>query len=134
MFMPEDDYRGWITDDRGLQVGQQRLRVKTTLHPPHPARFSRTSAWSRADKKFERSRGPNGFGPPVISPAERKESIRLRVASAMPIESSVKARPVGASTVAPAFTQRPASGTSAVTTTAPCPARAAIQSSAAFMS
>ena len=47
-------------------------------------------AWSSAARKLERSRGANGFGPPVISPALRSESIRLRVASIMPIDSSVK--------------------------------------------
>jgi hypothetical protein len=73
----------------------------------------------------------NGFGPPVTAPAARRSSIRSRVASAIPTESSVNGRPVGPITVAPAFTQRLASGMSAVTTTAPRRACAAIQSSAA---
>src|SRR5262245_44281038 len=64
----------------------------------NPARFSRTMARSSADRKAERSFGVKGGGPPVTAPAERRSSIRLRVASVMPIESSVKLRPVGAST------------------------------------
>ena len=43
----------------------------------------------------------------------------------MPIEFSSNALPFGASTVAPALTQRPASGTSAVTTISPFTARSA---------
>ena len=81
--------------------------------------MSRTTAWSSAARKLERSRGANGFGPLVIAPALRRLSIRLRVASVMPIESLVNARPFGAMTSAPAFTQRLASGTSAVTTMSP---------------
>ena len=46
----------------------------------------------------------------MISPAERNESIRLRVASVMPIDASVNGFPFGAITVAPAFTQRAARG------------------------
>ena len=46
------------------------------------------------------------------------------------MDCSVKTRPVGAMTLAPALTQRCASGTSVVTTTSPGPARSAIQSSA----
>ena len=57
-------------------------------------------------EKTRASRGANGFGPPVISPALRSEVIRLRVASVMPMKSSVNARPFGAMTAAPAFTQR----------------------------
>ena len=87
-------------------------------------------AWSSAERKLERSRGENGFGPPVISPALRSESIRLRVANVSPIESLVKARPFGAITSAPALMQRLASGTSAVMTMSPRPARSAIQLSA----
>ena len=49
----------------------------------------------------------------------------------MPIEDSENGLPFGPITVAPAFTQRLAKGTSAVTTMAPGPARSAIQSSAA---
>jgi hypothetical protein len=49
----------------------------------------------------------------------------------MPMELAVKGRPLGAITSAPAVTQRWASGTSVVTTTAPRAARSAIQSSAA---
>ena len=51
----------------------------------------------------------------------------------MPIESSVKALPFGAMTSAPAFTQRLASGTSAVMTMSPRAARSAIQLSASSM-
>jgi hypothetical protein len=57
--------------------------------------------------------------------------MRLRVASAMPMEASVKGRPLGAITSAPAFTQRAARGTSVVITIEPRPARSAIQLSAA---
>ena len=71
------------------------------------------------------------MGPEVVSPVERKWSIRLRVASAMPIELSLKRLPVGAITSAPSLTQRLAKGMSEVTTIAPGPARSAIQSSAA---
>jgi hypothetical protein len=42
-------------------------------------------ARSSDDRKAERSFGENGAGPPVISPAERNESIRLRVASVLPM-------------------------------------------------
>ena len=48
----------------------------------------------------------------------------------MPIEFSSNGRPFGVITLAPAFTQRLASGTSVVTTTSLAPARSAIQSSA----
>ena len=85
----------------------------------------------RAARKRERSRCEKGLGPPVTAPASRSSAIRLRVATAMPMPASVKARPFGAITLAPAFTQRPASGTSAVTTMSPGPTRSAIQSSAA---
>jgi hypothetical protein len=73
----------------------------------------------------------NGFGPPVISPVARSSCMRSRVASAMPIAASVKARPLGAITAAPASTARCASGMSDVMTTSPAPARSAIQSSVA---
>jgi hypothetical protein len=86
---------------------------------------------SSAPRKFERSRGLNALGPEVVSPLERRWSIRLRVASAMPTELSLKRLPVGAITSAPSLTQRLARGMSEVTTIAPGPARAAIQSSAA---
>ena len=46
---------------------------------------SRSSARSSADRKAERSRGPNGGGPDVVAPAERKSVRRLRVASADPM-------------------------------------------------
>ena len=52
----------------------------------------------------------------------------MRVASAMPIELSLKRFPFGAMTSAPDFTHRLASGMSDVTTIAPGPARSAIQS------
>ena len=51
-------------------------------------------------------RDANGFGPPVTATALRSESNRLRVASVMPIESSLNGLPFGASTAAPFFTQR----------------------------
>src|SRR3954454_9567001 len=47
--------------------------------------------WS-ASRKRDLSAAENGFGPRVISPAERRSSMRLRVASAIPIELSVKGR------------------------------------------
>ena len=106
---------------------------EVALALPNPARVRRTMAWSSAARKPERSRGENGFGPPVISPAERSESISLRVASVMPIESAVKRLPFGAITSAPALTARLASGTSAVMTISPAPARSAIQLSASSM-
>ncbi len=94
-------------------------------------RCSRTTALSSALRKFERSRGPKALGPDVAWPVERRWSIRLRVARAMPIELSLKRFPFGAMTSAPNFTHRLASGMSDVTTIAPGPARSAIQSSAA---
>jgi hypothetical protein len=78
-------------------------------------------------------RGPNGRGPPVTSPAERRSCIRLRTAKVMPMSCSVNVRPFGAITWAPAFTQRLANGISAVITMSPTPARSAIQLSAASM-
>src|ERR1700676_36023 len=100
---------------------QQDMRRRPARQPsyPKPARCNRTMAWSSAERKLERSRGENAFGPLVISPALRSESIRLRVASVMPIDSSVKARPVGAIAAAPAFTERLASGRAAAITMSP---------------
>ena len=97
----------------------------------NPSRFSLTIARSSVDKKLDRSRGWKGFGPPVTCPADRKSSIKLRVASAMPMESSVRRRPLGAMTSAPAFILRCANGMSAVMTISPRVTRSAIQSSAA---
>ena len=79
-------------------------------------RSSRTAALSRALRKFERSRAPKALG--VVCPVERRWSIRSRVASAAPIEVSLKRFPLGAMTSAPEFTHRLASGTSEVTTMA----------------
>ena len=45
--------------------------------------------------------------PDVACPVERRWSIRSRVASAMPIESSLKRFPFGAMTSAPVLTHRP---------------------------
>ena len=59
--------------------------------------------------------------------------MRLRTARVIPIVCSVKVRPLGAITSAPAFTHRLANGMSAVITMSPDPARPAIQSSAASM-
>ena len=60
----------------------------------------------------------NGAGPPISPSAPaRKSAMIARVAIAPPIEALVNGLPVGASTVAPAFTQRSASRMSAVTTT-----------------
>ena len=87
--------------------------------------------WSSAERNAERSCGENDFGPPVISPEERRSVIRLRIASVMPIDSSENGLPFGAITSAPALTQRLARGMSAVTTMSPGPARSAIQLSAA---
>src|SRR5208283_5653968 len=72
-------------------------------------RCSRTTALSSALRKFERSRGPKALGPDVDCPVDRRWSIRLRVASAMPIELSLKRFPFGAMTSAPDFTHRLAS-------------------------
>jgi len=44
-----------------------------------------------ADRNAERSRGAKDRGPPVTSPEERKSVIRLRTASVIPIDCSVKA-------------------------------------------
>ena len=52
------------------------------------------------------------------------------MAKAMPMELSSNGLPVGPITVAPFFTQRPASGMSAVMTMSLEPARSTIQSSA----
>ena len=79
---------------------------------------------------LDRSRGWKALGPRVVSPAERRSSIRLRVARSVPIASGVKGRPVGARTRAPALTQRSAKGTSVVMTMSPGPAWVTIQSSA----
>jgi hypothetical protein len=87
---------------------------------------SRISAASSAERKRERSPAANGFGPLVMAPALRRSLIRLRVASVMPMASSVNGLPLGPIVSAPAFTARAASGTSAVTTTLPGPARSAI--------
>jgi hypothetical protein len=70
------------------------------------------------------------LGPPVISPVERMCSMIERWASAWPMESWVKARPLGAMAAPPAFSTRSASGMSLVTTTSPGSVRSAIQSSA----
>ena len=53
--------------------------------------------------------------------------MRLRTARVIPIVCSVKVRPLGAITSAPAFTHRLANGMSAVITMSPDPARPAIQ-------
>ena len=73
-------------DDAGLQGPAEA----------NPARLSLTIATSSALRNAERSFGENGFGPPETSPMARRSSIRLRVASAMPMEASVNGRPVGA--------------------------------------
>src|SRR3954451_17942557 len=49
--------------------------------------------WSAARKR-DLSAADTGVGPRVISPAERRSSMRLRVAIAIPIELSVKGRPL----------------------------------------
>src|SRR5690606_21157824 len=72
-------------------------------------RRSLTTASSRTERKVERARLSMGFGPPVISPMARRCSIRARDAMALPMEASVKGRPVGPITVAPASRQRLAS-------------------------
>ncbi len=72
-------------------------------------RCSRATALSSALRKFERSRGPKALGPDVACPVERRWSIRLRVANAMPIELSLNRFPCGAITSAPDLTHRLAS-------------------------
>src|SRR5580704_17030971 len=94
-------------------------------------RCSRRIVWSSADRKAERSRGENAGGPPPIWPVSRRSAIRLRMASAMPIDASVNGRPFVAMTLEPALRQRLASGVSLVTTMTAGSARWAIQSSAA---
>jgi hypothetical protein len=74
--------------------------------------------------------GPNGGGPDVATPMDRRCSPTIRPARAVPMESGVKGWPFDFSAWAPAFRQRSASGISAVTTMSPGPARSAIQSSA----
>src|ERR1700710_879644 len=66
----------------------------------------RRMVWSSADRNAERSRGAKDLGPPVTSPDERRSVIKLRTASVIPIDCSVNGLPFGASTSAPAFTQR----------------------------
>ena len=56
----------------------------------HEPRESRSSA----ERNRERSAAANGFGPLVMAPALRRSLIRLRVASVMPMASSVKGLPV----------------------------------------
>ncbi len=95
-----------------------------------PVRLIAWMAVSSACRKRERSCFVNGRPPPLISPVSRSSVIRLRVASASPMPSSVNGRPSGAITRAPLATQRAASGMSAVIATSPTPTRSAIQSSA----
>lgn len=97
----------------------------------NPERLSWTMANSSADRNAERSFGENGAGPRVTSPAERNESIRLRVASVLPMVLAVCTFPLGAMTDAPTSIDRLASGMSAVMTTVPGREFSAIQSSAA---
>ena len=103
-------------DGRGVKLGNFR--------------FSRVTARSSADRNREiscrvkRRRAARGGA------GQRKSVSRSRVASAMPIESSVNGLPVGPITVAPFFTQRPASGISAVMTMSLGVTRSTIQSSA----
>ncbi len=95
-----------------------------------------SQSWSileRSDRSFGSSAGKTSAGPtgtpsgraakiPSVrqrAAPERKSSIRLRTASAMPIDVSSKILPLGASRKAPALTQRAASGISAVTTILP---------------
>jgi len=56
------------------------------------------TALSRPSRKRDRSRLPNGGGPPLTSPSSRSSESKFRVASAGPILSSVKALPAGPST------------------------------------
>src|ERR1700693_5400718 len=66
-------------------------RRPKSLHGYGPPR---ATALSSAPRKFERSRGPNDFDPAVDCPDERGWSIRLRVASAIPIDLTVKRFPL----------------------------------------
>ena len=90
------------------------------------SRAMRVSARSSADRNAERSRGPKGGGPDVVSPAERRSVIRFRVASAEPMFCGVHSCPFGDKTRAPIFTHLSASGRSCVTTTVCGLARSAI--------
>src|SRR3954452_19367762 len=118
---------GRQSDDSGS--GTKNRLTAASSRQRAPRRTAWTAA-SSAPKKRERSCRVNGWPPPRISPASRRLVIRLRVARSAPIESGVNGRPFGAMTRAPRFTQRSASGTSAVTTMSPSPARSTIQSSA----
>ena len=105
------------------------------------------AAASRRPSRASPSPGPrpapagSASGPPsrtaparplIPSAPARRSAMIARVAIAPPIEAAVNGLPFGASTAeAPAFRQRSASRMSPVTTTAPGPARPAIQSSAA---
>ena len=84
---------------RSIAVG--KVGRKSPQPPPH---LNRLTTLSSALRKFDLSRGPNALGPPVVCPVERRWSIKLRVASAMPIELSLKRFPFGAMTSAPDFT------------------------------
>ena len=114
-------------------VGSASSRAIPLLLRPNPARLSRTIAWSSAERKLgavarrERFRAAGD----LAGAAQRIHQIARR--QRQPMESLVKARPFGAITSAPDLTQRLASGTSAVMTMSPRPARSAIQLSASSM-
>src|SRR5512136_3430890 len=80
-------------------------KLKTPHHSPAQVhvclRRISLMALSRPSRKRDRSRLPNGGGPPAISPSSRSSKSKFRVASAGPILSSVNGLPVGPSTVAP---------------------------------
>ena len=65
-------------------------RLQAASHGAKPPRFSRWIATSSACRKAERSLAAKGLGPPDAVPMARRSSIMSRVASAMPIEASVK--------------------------------------------
>ena len=110
-----------------LRVGPPRAEAGSRSQRVVAKRWRRTTALSSALRKFERSRGPKALGPDVACPIERRWSIRSRVASAMPIELSLKRFPCGAMTSAPDFTHQLASGTSDVTTIASATAALAVR-------
>lgn len=112
--------------------GQGALRSRRHVAERQPAaRFSFTTASSRAERKRDLSLAAIGFGPPDTSPMARSCCISSRVAIAMPIESLVKGLPVEPIAIAPAARQRLASGMSAVMTIEVGPTLPTIQSSAA---
>ena len=86
----------------GIPLARERAEYEN--HPTFAGLTSfsiRVTARSSADRNREISWRLKGGGPRVVAPAERKSVNRSRVASAMPIESSVNGLPVGPITPRP---------------------------------